>query len=181
MTLPSVTSFYWGYDRLRGSPVRAALIGADVCTIPVSLAGLPAISIPCGLSEGLPVGLQLAAPAIAENRLLDAAHALEKALAYSRKVYEVSTQTQGEAGKTGGGALVISQFTLFGDARKGRRPSFSLRATGRLIYRSVTFLFVLGGSVSFGGTPTPGTKLANPHITPCTPCLTATNNPSMGL
>jgi aspartyl-tRNA(Asn)/glutamyl-tRNA(Gln) amidotransferase subunit A len=52
---------------------------ADVCTVPVSLAGLPSISIPCGLSDGLPVGLQLVAPAFAENRLLAAAHALETA------------------------------------------------------------------------------------------------------
>jgi aspartyl-tRNA(Asn)/glutamyl-tRNA(Gln) amidotransferase subunit A len=55
---------------------------ADTCTIPVSLAGLPAISIPCGLSEGLPVGLQLAGPAFSENRLLDAAHALEQAIGF---------------------------------------------------------------------------------------------------
>ncbi|MDX6647044.1 MAG: aspartyl-tRNA(Asn)/glutamyl-tRNA(Gln) amidotransferase subunit [Miltoncostaeaceae bacterium] len=55
---------------------------ADVCTIPVSLAGLPALSIPCGLSEGLPVGLQLAGPAFSENRLLDTAHALERAIAF---------------------------------------------------------------------------------------------------
>jgi aspartyl-tRNA(Asn)/glutamyl-tRNA(Gln) amidotransferase subunit A len=55
---------------------------ADVCTIPVSLAGLPAISIPCGLSEGLPVGLQLAGPAFSENRILDAAHALETAIGF---------------------------------------------------------------------------------------------------
>jgi aspartyl-tRNA(Asn)/glutamyl-tRNA(Gln) amidotransferase subunit A len=55
---------------------------ADVCTIPVSLAGLPAISLPCGLAEGLPVGLQLAAPAFGENRLLAAARALEQALGF---------------------------------------------------------------------------------------------------
>ena len=55
---------------------------ADTCTIPVSLAGLPAISIPCGLSEGLPVGLQLAGPAFSENRLFDAAHALEQAIGF---------------------------------------------------------------------------------------------------
>jgi aspartyl-tRNA(Asn)/glutamyl-tRNA(Gln) amidotransferase subunit A len=55
---------------------------ADVCTIPVSLAGLPAISIPCGLSEGLPVGLQLAAPAFQENALFDASHALEQAIGF---------------------------------------------------------------------------------------------------
>ena len=54
----------------------------DFCTVPMSLAGIPAISIPCGLSEGLPVGLQIAGPAFSENRLLDAAHALERALGF---------------------------------------------------------------------------------------------------
>jgi aspartyl-tRNA(Asn)/glutamyl-tRNA(Gln) amidotransferase subunit A len=54
----------------------------DSFTIPMSLAGIPAISIPCGLSDGLPVGLQLAAPAFAENRLLNAAYALEQAIAF---------------------------------------------------------------------------------------------------
>ena len=62
-----------------------AMYLADVCTIPVSLAGLPAISIPCGLSEGLPVGLQLAAPAFGENALLAAAHALEGALEFDTR------------------------------------------------------------------------------------------------
>ena len=55
---------------------------ADVCTIPAPLAGLPAISIPCGLSDGLPVGLQLGGPAFSENRLLAAAHALEGAIGF---------------------------------------------------------------------------------------------------
>jgi aspartyl-tRNA(Asn)/glutamyl-tRNA(Gln) amidotransferase subunit A len=54
----------------------------DFCTVPMSLAGIPAISIPCGLADGLPVGLQLAGPAFSENRLLDAAHALELAIAF---------------------------------------------------------------------------------------------------
>ena len=54
----------------------------DIFTVPISLAGLPAISLPCGLSEGLPVGLQLAGPAFSENRILDAAHALEQAFAF---------------------------------------------------------------------------------------------------
>ncbi|HKT84222.1 MAG TPA: hypothetical protein VJQ84_10340 [Solirubrobacterales bacterium] len=43
---------------------------------------MPALSIPCGLSDGLPVGLQLAGPAFSENRLLDAAHALEQAIGF---------------------------------------------------------------------------------------------------
>ncbi|HUA73428.1 MAG TPA: Asp-tRNA(Asn)/Glu-tRNA(Gln) amidotransferase subunit GatA [Solirubrobacteraceae bacterium] len=54
----------------------------DYCTVPMSLAGIPAISIPCGLSEGLPVGLQLAGPAFSESRMLDAAYALETALQF---------------------------------------------------------------------------------------------------
>jgi aspartyl-tRNA(Asn)/glutamyl-tRNA(Gln) amidotransferase subunit A len=55
---------------------------SDYCTVPMSLAGIPAISIPCGLSEGLPVGLQITGPAFSENRLLDVAHALERALEF---------------------------------------------------------------------------------------------------
>ena len=62
-----------------------AMYLADVCTIPVSLAGVPAISIPCGLSDGLPVGLQLAGPAFSENRLFDAAHAIEQAIAFDTR------------------------------------------------------------------------------------------------
>jgi aspartyl-tRNA(Asn)/glutamyl-tRNA(Gln) amidotransferase subunit A len=54
----------------------------DFCTVPMSLAGIPAISIPCGLSEGLPVGLQLAGPAFSENGLLDAAYALEQTIGF---------------------------------------------------------------------------------------------------
>jgi aspartyl-tRNA(Asn)/glutamyl-tRNA(Gln) amidotransferase subunit A len=54
----------------------------DACTVPMSLAGIPGISIPCGLSEGLPVGFQLAGPAFSENELLDAAFALEQAIGF---------------------------------------------------------------------------------------------------
>jgi aspartyl-tRNA(Asn)/glutamyl-tRNA(Gln) amidotransferase subunit A len=54
----------------------------DYCTVPMSLAGIPAISIPCGHSEGLPVGLQITGAAFSENRLLDAARALEQSLAF---------------------------------------------------------------------------------------------------
>jgi aspartyl-tRNA(Asn)/glutamyl-tRNA(Gln) amidotransferase subunit A len=54
----------------------------DYFTVPMSLAGIPAISIPCGLSEGLPVGFQLTGPAFSENRVLDAAYALERAIGF---------------------------------------------------------------------------------------------------
>jgi aspartyl-tRNA(Asn)/glutamyl-tRNA(Gln) amidotransferase subunit A len=54
----------------------------DYFTVPISLAGIPAISIPAGLSEALPVGFQLAGPAFSENRILDAAFALEQAIGF---------------------------------------------------------------------------------------------------
>ena len=54
----------------------------DFCTVPMPLAGIPAISIPCGLSDGLPVGFQLAGPAFSESQLLDAAYALEQAIGF---------------------------------------------------------------------------------------------------
>ena len=59
-----------------------AMYMSDFCTVPMPLAGIPAISIPGGLSEGLPVGIQLAGPAFSENRILDAAHALEGAIGF---------------------------------------------------------------------------------------------------
>jgi aspartyl-tRNA(Asn)/glutamyl-tRNA(Gln) amidotransferase subunit A len=59
-----------------------AMYLADVLTIPPNMAGLPGLSIPCGLSEGLPVGLQLIGPQFSENLLFRAGHALERALGF---------------------------------------------------------------------------------------------------
>jgi aspartyl-tRNA(Asn)/glutamyl-tRNA(Gln) amidotransferase subunit A len=46
------------------------------------MAGLPGLNIPCGLSEGLPVGLQLIGPQFSENTLFRAGHVLEQALGF---------------------------------------------------------------------------------------------------
>jgi aspartyl-tRNA(Asn)/glutamyl-tRNA(Gln) amidotransferase subunit A len=68
-----------------------AMYMADYCTVPMSLAGIPAVSIPTGLArpadgggppDGLPVGFQIAGPAFSENLLLDAAFALEQAVGF---------------------------------------------------------------------------------------------------
>jgi aspartyl-tRNA(Asn)/glutamyl-tRNA(Gln) amidotransferase subunit A len=59
-----------------------AMYLSDVLTIPPNMAGLPGLSIPCGLSEGLPVGLQLVGPQFSENTLFRAGHALERALGF---------------------------------------------------------------------------------------------------
>ncbi|MEP6484100.1 MAG: Asp-tRNA(Asn)/Glu-tRNA(Gln) amidotransferase subunit GatA [Rudaea sp.] len=55
-----------------------AMYAADVNTVAANLAGLPAISLPAGFSSGLPVGLQLIAPAFAESRLLNAGYQLQQ-------------------------------------------------------------------------------------------------------
>jgi aspartyl-tRNA(Asn)/glutamyl-tRNA(Gln) amidotransferase subunit A len=55
-----------------------AMYLSDICTIPVNLAGIPAISVPGGLSEGLPVGVQLMSDHFTEPMLLRAAHAVEE-------------------------------------------------------------------------------------------------------
>lgn len=52
----------------------------DYCAIPANMGGFPAISIPCGLVEGLPVGLQLVGPVLGDEELLRAAHAVERTL-----------------------------------------------------------------------------------------------------
>ena len=54
----------------------------DLLTIPSCMAGLPGLNIPCGLSEGLPVGLQLVGPQLSENTLFRVGHALERAIGF---------------------------------------------------------------------------------------------------
>jgi aspartyl-tRNA(Asn)/glutamyl-tRNA(Gln) amidotransferase subunit A len=63
-----------------GNPLAMYL--NDLLTIPSCMAGLPGMNIPVGLSEGLPVGLQLIGPQFSENTLFRAGHALERAIGF---------------------------------------------------------------------------------------------------
>jgi aspartyl-tRNA(Asn)/glutamyl-tRNA(Gln) amidotransferase subunit A len=58
----------------------------DIYTIGANLAGLPAVSVPCGLVDGLPVGLQIIGPHFAEERLLAAAHAWQGVTDWHRRL-----------------------------------------------------------------------------------------------
>jgi aspartyl-tRNA(Asn)/glutamyl-tRNA(Gln) amidotransferase subunit A len=51
---------------------------SDILTIPINMAGIPAISVPCGLSDGLPIGLQIIAPSFKEETLYQVAYAYEQ-------------------------------------------------------------------------------------------------------
>jgi aspartyl-tRNA(Asn)/glutamyl-tRNA(Gln) amidotransferase subunit A len=86
-------------DMLMGptTPTPAFAIGAkmsdpitmylnDIYTIGANLAGLPAISIPCGFVAGLPVGLQLVGPHFAEGAILNAAHAYQRETDWHRQI-----------------------------------------------------------------------------------------------
>ncbi len=67
-----------------GDPLQMYL--SDVYTIAANLAGLPALSLPCGFdSQGLPIGVQLIGQDFQEQRLLNAAHALERELGVSER------------------------------------------------------------------------------------------------
>jgi aspartyl-tRNA(Asn)/glutamyl-tRNA(Gln) amidotransferase subunit A len=70
-------------------PVETYL--TDLCTVPVNIAGLPAVSVPCGFgNDGMPVGLQLIGPEFSEAPLLNAANQYELA---SRKTSFRSVET----------------------------------------------------------------------------------------
>ncbi|HTT95377.1 MAG TPA: Asp-tRNA(Asn)/Glu-tRNA(Gln) amidotransferase subunit GatA [Solirubrobacterales bacterium] len=87
---PTSPSVAFGLGEKTADPLAMYL--NDFFTVPMSLAGIPAISIPAGLAApegagdgaaGLPVGFQIAAPAFGEQKLLEAAHALEGALGFA--------------------------------------------------------------------------------------------------
>ena len=59
-----------------GDPVQMYL--SDVCTIPANISGIPAISVPCGFVDSLPVGLQFLGPRLSEIKLLKASHAYQQ-------------------------------------------------------------------------------------------------------
>ncbi len=58
---------------------------ADVYTIPINLAGLPGISVPCGFGQGLPIGLQLIGKPFDESTILKAAAAYEGATSWHQR------------------------------------------------------------------------------------------------
>ena len=65
------------------NPVQMYL--SDVCTLPINIAGLPAISVPAGFADGLPIGMQIIAKPFAEETLLRISHAYQQATDWHEK------------------------------------------------------------------------------------------------
>ncbi|HEL1269704.1 TPA: Asp-tRNA(Asn)/Glu-tRNA(Gln) amidotransferase subunit GatA [Streptococcus equi subsp. zooepidemicus] len=80
---PTAPTAAFKLDTLNHDPVAMYL--ADLLTIPVNLAGLPAISIPAGFADGLPVGLQLIGPKYSEEVIYQAAAAFEATTDYHKQ------------------------------------------------------------------------------------------------
>ena len=85
---PTSPTVAFGVGSRTNDPYQMYL--ADVFTIPANMAGIPGVSIPCGLSEGLPVGLQLLGKPFDEGNLLGIAHAYEQATATGNVTPELS-------------------------------------------------------------------------------------------
>ena len=75
---PSSPVVAFKIGELTNDPMALKLL--DYCTIPANMGGFPAISINCGYSDGLPVGLQLMTPTMSDERLLQIAYCAEQAL-----------------------------------------------------------------------------------------------------
>jgi len=58
---------------------------SDVCTLPINIAGLPAISIPAGFADGLPIGLQIIGKPFSEETILKIAHAYQQATEWHKR------------------------------------------------------------------------------------------------
>ena len=124
-----------------------AMYLADLCTIPSNLAGNAAISVPCGLADedGLPVGLQVMAPPLADDRLYRVAAAVRRR----------STALGTSAADRGEGADLVMTVT-YEEALQGYEPVFGLETHVEL---GTTTKMFCGCLTAFGAEP-------NTHVCP---------------
>lgn len=81
---PATPSTAFKLGENMGDPTK--MYAADICTVTVNIAGLPAISVPCGKVAGMPVGLQFIGRKFSEQTLLNAAFAVEKNVGEAKPV-----------------------------------------------------------------------------------------------
>jgi aspartyl-tRNA(Asn)/glutamyl-tRNA(Gln) amidotransferase subunit A len=87
---PTTSAPAFGLNELVDDPVQMYL--ADIFTVSVNLAGLPAISVPAGFSSGLPVGLQIIGDYFSEPRLLNLAHRFQQDTDWHKQIPEGFTE-----------------------------------------------------------------------------------------
>lgn len=89
---PTVPGVAFRFGEKANDPL--AMYMEDVCTVPVNLAGIPAISIPCGFANNMPIGMQIIGPNLSEMTLLRAAYTFEQAHPEFTKVPDVKEVAQ---------------------------------------------------------------------------------------
>jgi aspartyl-tRNA(Asn)/glutamyl-tRNA(Gln) amidotransferase subunit A len=87
LVAPTSPTVAFGIGDRTADPFQMKL--ADVLTIPANMAGIPAISIPCGFSKGLPIGLQIIGKSLDEETILRVAYAFEQATEYHKSKPEL--------------------------------------------------------------------------------------------
>ena len=80
---PTSPTTAWGIGDKLEDPLAMYL--SDICTIPANLAGIPAVSLPCGLSRGLPIGLQIMGRHLGEATVLRVARTFEQEFKFSSR------------------------------------------------------------------------------------------------
>lgn len=79
LVTPATPTTAFGFGEKTDNPLEMYM--ADICTVSVNIAGLPAVVLPCGYDEnGLPIGLQIIGKPFGEAAILNAAYALEKTI-----------------------------------------------------------------------------------------------------
>jgi aspartyl-tRNA(Asn)/glutamyl-tRNA(Gln) amidotransferase subunit A len=87
LVCPTSPTVAFGIGEKADDPVAMYL--SDIYTVTANIAGIPGISIPCGLSENLPVGFQIMGNQFAEKTILDVAYALEKEIDFTNKYQHI--------------------------------------------------------------------------------------------
>ncbi|MEJ2089116.1 MAG: Asp-tRNA(Asn)/Glu-tRNA(Gln) amidotransferase subunit GatA, partial [Gammaproteobacteria bacterium] len=88
LLVPTTPDVAFKRGELTDDPV--AMYQQDIFTIPASLAGLPAMALPCGFHDGLPLGMQLIAPHFGERQLLETAEAFQRQTDFHQQRPEVA-------------------------------------------------------------------------------------------
>lgn len=123
---PTSPTLAWAKGEKLEDPLAMYL--SDICTIPANLAGIPALSVPCGLAKGLPIGLQVMGPHLGEAAVLKVAYAFEQAFKFSARPPLVAeappdpptTRKVSEAERFAQFALGIEQGAIDFDAMRSR-------------------------------------------------------------
>jgi aspartyl-tRNA(Asn)/glutamyl-tRNA(Gln) amidotransferase subunit A len=128
---PATPTTAFGIGERADDPMAMYL--ADLCTIPSNLAGNAAISVPCGLApeDGLPVGLQIMAPVLADDRVYRVGAAVEAALTqdWGQPLLAAAAHRPGSLAQPGGAGNRAATSDGSREARPARAPGTAEEST----------------------------------------------------